>query len=85
LPEPLRQAALDAVNSWAYRPFVLNRFAVEMQTIINAIFKLERPQDKRQLRLGFVSAGLSPTRQLLRGKQNCHGRHPSELAQDPSV
>jgi len=46
LPESLRQAALDAVNSRACRPFVLDASAVEMQTIIHAIFKLERPQNR---------------------------------------
>lgn len=45
-PEPLRQAALDAVNSWVYRPYVLNGSAVEVETTINVGFKLERPQDQ---------------------------------------
>jgi hypothetical protein len=47
LPEPLRQAALYEVNSWASRPFVLNLSAVEMETAINVIFKLERPQNQQ--------------------------------------
>jgi hypothetical protein len=51
LPEPIRQAALFElnsweVNSWVSRPFVLNVSAVEMETTINVIFKLERPQDQ---------------------------------------
>jgi hypothetical protein len=62
LPELLRQAALDAVNSWVERPSVLNVSAVEMETTINVIFKLERPQDQYWTRLGFVSAGWSPIR-----------------------
>jgi hypothetical protein len=47
LPEPLRQAALYEVNSWASRPFVLNVSAVEMETTINVTFKLGRPQDQQ--------------------------------------
>jgi hypothetical protein len=46
LPEPLRQAALYQVNSWASRPFVLNMSAVEIETTINVIVKLKRPQDQ---------------------------------------
>jgi hypothetical protein len=48
LPEPLRQAALDAVNSWVYRPTVLDGSAVEMETTINVIFKVERPQGQHE-------------------------------------
>jgi hypothetical protein len=46
LPEPIRQATLDAVNSWALRPSLLNVLSVEMETTTNVILKLERPQDQ---------------------------------------
>jgi len=63
LPEPLRQAALDATNSRAERPSVFNVSAVQMETAINVIFKFERPQGERLLRLGLFSACLSAIRQ----------------------
>lgn len=40
-PEPLRQAALNAVNSWIYRPYIKNGIPVEFETTINVVFKLE--------------------------------------------
>lgn len=36
----LRQAALDAVNNWRYRPYLLNGQPVEVETTVNVIFKL---------------------------------------------
>jgi TonB family protein len=39
-PEPLRQAARDAVRSWVYRPYLLNETAVEFDTTINVVFTL---------------------------------------------
>jgi peptidyl-prolyl cis-trans isomerase A (cyclophilin A) len=41
-PEPLRQAALDAVRQWRYRPYLLNDEPVEVRTTINIIFTLAR-------------------------------------------
>jgi TonB family protein len=39
---PLRQAALDAVEEWVYRPYRLNGEAVEVDTIVNVVFNLAR-------------------------------------------
>ncbi len=39
-PAMLQQAALDAVRSWRYRPYLLNNEPVEVQTTINVIFSL---------------------------------------------
>jgi protein TonB len=39
-PEMLRQAAVDAVRSWRYRPYKLNNDPVEVDTTINVIFAL---------------------------------------------
>jgi peptidyl-prolyl cis-trans isomerase A (cyclophilin A) len=39
-PELLRQAALDAVNQWEYRPYLLNGEPVQVETTINVIFTL---------------------------------------------
>ncbi len=39
-PEPLQQAALDAVKDWRYRPYLLNNQPVEVKTQINVIFTL---------------------------------------------
>jgi protein TonB len=37
----LRQAALDSVKTWRYRPYMLNGQAVEVETTVNVIFKLQ--------------------------------------------
>jgi protein TonB len=36
----LQQAALDAVRTWRYRPYLLNGEPVDVETTINVIFKL---------------------------------------------
>jgi peptidyl-prolyl cis-trans isomerase A (cyclophilin A) len=41
-PDLLRQAALDAVQQWRYRPYLLNDDPVEVRTTINIIFTLGR-------------------------------------------
>jgi periplasmic protein TonB len=37
----LQQAAIDAVRSWRYRPYMLNGQSVEVETTVNVIFKLQ--------------------------------------------
>jgi TonB family protein len=37
-PEMLRQAALDAVKSWRYRPYLLNGEPVEVGTTVSVVF-----------------------------------------------
>ena len=39
-PPILTQAALDAVRTWTYRPYLLNGDAVEVRTTINVVFTL---------------------------------------------
>jgi periplasmic protein TonB len=39
-PPLLRQAALDAVRQWRYRPFLLNGQPVEVETTVNVVFTL---------------------------------------------
>ena len=39
-PDMLQQAAIDAVQSWRYRPYMLNGEPVEVRTKINVIFTL---------------------------------------------
>lgn len=39
-PELLRQAALDAVKTWRYRPYLLNNAPVEVETTVNVVFTL---------------------------------------------
>ncbi|MGB6974110.1 MAG: TonB family protein [Terracidiphilus sp.] len=40
-PDLLRQAALDAVKTWIYRPYVLNGKPVEVETTVQVEFRLE--------------------------------------------
>jgi periplasmic protein TonB len=39
-PAMLQQAAIDAVRTWRYRPYLLNNEPVEVETTINVIFSL---------------------------------------------
>ena len=41
-PPSLRQAAVDGVKNWAYKPYLLNGEAVEVDTTINVVFSLSR-------------------------------------------
>jgi len=40
-PAMLQRAALDAVKSWIYRPYLLSGEPVEVETTINVVFKLQ--------------------------------------------
>jgi protein TonB len=39
----LRQAALDVVKFWRYKPYLLNNEPVEVETMVNVVFKLSGP------------------------------------------
>jgi protein TonB len=39
-PQLLRQAALDAVGNWRYRPYLLNGSPIEVETTVNVVFRL---------------------------------------------
>jgi protein TonB len=39
-PAMLQQAALDAVRTWRYKPYLLNNDPVEVETTVNVIFTL---------------------------------------------
>ena len=41
-PALLQQAALDAVKTWRYRPYLLNSLPVEVETTVNVVFTLGR-------------------------------------------
>lgn len=41
-PAMLQQAAIDAVKTWRYRPYLLNQQPVEVQTTVSVIFKIEQ-------------------------------------------
>jgi protein TonB len=41
-PEKLRDAALDAVNQWTYKPYLLNGKPVFVQTQITVNFTITR-------------------------------------------
>jgi protein TonB len=40
-PAMLQQAAMDAVKTWRYRPYLLNGEPVEVETTVNVVFKLQ--------------------------------------------
>jgi periplasmic protein TonB len=40
-PPMLRQAAIDAVQTWRYKPYLLNGDPVEVETTINVVFNLD--------------------------------------------
>jgi protein TonB len=42
-PEPLRQAALDAVKAWVYRPILIDGSAHGFRSVIRVNFTIERP------------------------------------------
>jgi protein TonB len=39
-PAMLQQAAMDAVKTWRYKPYLLNNEPVEVETTVNVIFTL---------------------------------------------
>jgi periplasmic protein TonB len=39
-PAMLQQAAMDAVKTWRYKPYLLNNEPVEVETTVNVIFSL---------------------------------------------
>jgi protein TonB len=39
-PAMLQQAAMDAVRTWRYKPYLLNNEPVEVETTVNVIFTL---------------------------------------------
>ena len=41
-PVMLQQAALDAVKTWRYRPYLLNSMPVEVETTVNVVFTMGR-------------------------------------------
>jgi protein TonB len=41
-PMMLQQAALDAVRTWRYRPYLLNGQPVEVETTVSVTFTLQR-------------------------------------------
>ena len=41
-PLMLQQAALDAVKTWRYRPYLLNDDPVEVETTVNVVFAMNR-------------------------------------------
>lgn len=41
-PPMLAQAAVDAVKTWRYRPYMLNQQPVEVETTVNVVFTLAR-------------------------------------------
>jgi protein TonB len=41
-PPVLQQAALDAVKTWLYRPYLLNGEPIEVETTVNVVFTINR-------------------------------------------
>ncbi len=40
-PEMLRQAALDAVKTWTYKPYIMNGQSIEVDTTITVSFSMK--------------------------------------------
>jgi protein TonB len=38
----LQQAAVDAVKTWRYRPYMLDGQPVEVETSVDVVFRIER-------------------------------------------
>jgi protein TonB len=38
----LQQAAVDAVKTWRYRPYMLDGQPVEVETSVNVVFRMQR-------------------------------------------
>ena len=41
-PAMLQQAALDAVRTWRYRPYMLNNEPIEVETSVSVVFSLDK-------------------------------------------
>jgi protein TonB len=41
-PAVLQQAAVDAVKTWRYRPYMLDGQPVEVETSVDVVFRIER-------------------------------------------
>jgi protein TonB len=41
-PVMLQQAAVDAVKTWRYRPYMLDGQPVEVETSVNVVFRMQR-------------------------------------------
>ena len=39
-PAELRQAAMQSVRTWRYRPFIVNNEPAEVETTVNVVFSL---------------------------------------------
>lgn len=57
-PDPLRQAAADAVSRWKYKPYLLNGQPTEVETTININFTLSPPPAAPME--GFVGSSIAP-------------------------
>jgi TonB family protein len=43
-PPMLQQAAMDAVRTWTYRPYLLSGQPVRVETLVNVVFSLPQPE-----------------------------------------
>jgi TonB family protein len=48
-PEPLRQAAADAVQYWRYRPYLVGGTPRGFRTVVKVKFRLEKPTTRSSL------------------------------------
>ncbi|MDR3724007.1 MAG: M56 family metallopeptidase [Terracidiphilus sp.] len=56
-PAPLAQAAMEAVQQWVYRPYLLNGKPVQVETTINVIYTLGDTPPAQAAPVAAVSAG----------------------------
>jgi TonB family protein len=74
-PPMLQAAAMDAVRTWTYKPYLLNGQAVEVETQVNVIFSLSHSGDAAP----DAEASLSPQSMQVTGAFALPGTTPDDL------
>lgn len=75
-PPMLQSAAMDAVRTWTYKPYLLNGSPVEVETQVNVVFSLP---DSESAGVGASGRGGSQTDQIVGGKLPS-GTTPADFA-----
>lgn len=60
-PDLLKQAALDAVKQWRYKPYLLNGEEIGVETAIEVVFELDGPAGAKDSRAEQAPSGIANT------------------------